>query len=77
MERFQDDHRGHIIFAHASGPSSGPYVGSYSAWKIETNNAYRAVVQGTLLAVHQTTQDAHSAANTEAKCRPRRAAGRI
>lgn len=69
MQQFPDDHRGHTIFAHASGPANGPWVASYSAWKIEPNNSYRAVVQGTLPGVFQSTQDAQAAAVAEAKSR--------
>jgi hypothetical protein len=67
MELFKDDHRGHTIFPHASGPSVGPFVASYSAWKIEPNNSYRAVVQGTLVGTFQTKEVALSAAIEEAK----------
>lgn len=67
MESFKDDHRGHTIFPHASGPSTGPFVASYSAWKIEPNNSYRAVVQGTLDCTFQTQEIALSAAMSEAK----------
>lgn len=67
MESFKDDHRGHTIFPHASGFSSGPFVASYSAWKIEPNNSYRAVVQGSLVGTFPTQVSAISAAITEAK----------
>ena len=69
MQQFPDDHRGHTIFAHASGPTVGPWVASYSAWKIEPNNSYRAVVQGTVSGVFPSTEGAHAAATIEAKSR--------
>lgn len=69
MAEFQDDHRSHAIFSHASGPSAGPWVSSYSAWKIEPNGSYRAVVQGTLLGVFQSVESAHAAAIAEARNR--------
>ena len=67
MQEFKDDHRGHAIFTHASGPSRGPWVASYSAWKIEPNNSYRAAISGTLSGVFQTTDKAHGAGMAEAK----------
>ena len=69
MQQFPDDHRGHTIFAHASGPTVGPWVASYSAWKIEPNNSYRAVVQGTVPGVFPSTDGAQAAATIEAKSR--------
>ncbi len=69
MQQFPDDHRGHTIFAHASGPTGGPWVASYSAWKIDPDNSYHAVVQGTVPGVFQSTDDAHVAATIEAKSR--------
>lgn len=67
MEDLKDDHRGHTIFTHASGPGEGPRVASYSAWKIEGNNSYRAVIQGTLPGVFPSVDKAHAAAMAEAK----------
>lgn len=67
MAEFKDDHRGHTIFPHASGPLAGPWVSSYSAWKIESNNSNRAVVQGTLPGVFQSVESAHAAAISAAK----------
>lgn len=69
MEQFPDDHRGHTIFAHASGPTVGPWVASYTVWKLEPVNCYRAVVQGTVPGVFPSTDSAHAAATIEAKCR--------
>lgn len=69
MQQFPDDHRGHTIFAHASGPTEGPWVASYSAWKMDPNNSYRAVVQGTVAGVFLSTDGAHAAATIEAKSR--------
>ncbi len=69
MQQFPDDHRGHTIFAHASGPTGGPWVASYSVWKIEPNNSSRAVVQGTVPGVFPSTDGAHAAATIEAKSR--------
>jgi hypothetical protein len=68
MKEFQDDHRGHTIFAHASGPLSGPFVGGYSAWRIEANNNYRGVLQGATAETYPTHEAAISAATSEA-CR--------
>lgn len=67
MNDLKDDHRGHTIFTHASGPTGGPWVASYSAWKIEPNNSYRAVSQGTLAGVCQSVGEAHAQAISEAK----------
>lgn len=67
MAQFPDDHRGHTIFPHASGPTVGPWVALYSAWCIEPNNSYRAVCQGTLPGVYQSPEKAHAAAVAEAK----------
>lgn len=69
MQQLSNDHRGHTIFAHASGPTCGPWVASYSAWRIEPNNSYRAVIQGTVLGVFLSTEDAQDIATTEAKQR--------
>lgn len=67
MAEFPDDHRGHTIFPHASGPTVGPWVASYSAWCIELNDSYRAVCQGTLPGVYQSPEEARAAAVAEAK----------
>jgi hypothetical protein len=67
VQQFQDDHRGHTIFLHASGPTGGPWVAAFSAWKIEPNNSYRAVVQGALPGVYPSVERAHAAATSEAK----------
>ena len=67
MESFKDDHRGHTIFPNASGPTTGPFVASYSAWRIESHNSYRAVVQGTVDGTFQTKEIALSVAISEAK----------
>lgn len=69
MQELKDDHRGHVIITHASGPylTEGPFIASYSVWKIEPNNSYRALVQGSLPTEFQTTESARSAATLEAK----------
>ena len=69
MNEFNDDHRGHTIFTHASGPRNGPFEGSYSAWKIEPNNSYRGVIQGTVAGVFKSTESAFAAAMVEAQSR--------
>jgi hypothetical protein len=69
MTEFKDDHRGHTIFPHASSPSQGPWVASYTAWKIEPNNSYRAAVQGTIPGVYQSIEIAHTAAVADATSR--------
>ena len=67
MPTIGDDHRGHAIFTHASGP--GPFVASSSTWKIEPNNSYLAVLQGTLPGVFSTADEAHGAAMADARNR--------
>lgn len=69
MQEFPDDHRGHTIFTHASGPSRGPWIGAYTAWKIESNNSYRGVLQGTVKGEFSSVDAAHAAAKAEAKNR--------
>lgn len=69
MEKLNDDHRGHAIVTHASGPyvSKGPYIAFYSVWRIDSNNSYRAVIQGHLPTKFETSESAELAAITEAK----------
>jgi hypothetical protein len=67
MAQFPDNHRGHTIFSHASGPTGGPWAAFYSAWKIEPNNSYRLTVQGALPGTYKTTAEAQAAAFAEAK----------
>ena len=67
MNDLANDHREHTIFCHASGFSNGPFVASFSAWRIEPNNSYRAVTQGTLPSVFDTREAAFAAALAEAK----------
>ena len=69
MQELTDDHRGHTIVTSASGPNLelGPWVASYSAWKIEENNSYRAVVQGALPGTYQSAEAAHAEASLESK----------
>ncbi len=69
MEPFSDDHRGHTILTHASGFTTGPWVASYSVWKREPINCYRAVVQGTVPGVFASVDGAHESAAIEAKGR--------
>ena len=69
MQTSPSEHRNHAIFTHASGPTGGPWIASYSAWKIEPNNSYRATIQGMLLGVFPSIQEAQSAAAAEAKMR--------
>ncbi len=69
MKELADDHRGHTIITTVSGPiiNSEPFVASYSVWKIEKNNSYRAVIQGSLSNIFQSSESARVAAVLEAK----------
>ena len=69
MQQMKDDHRGHAIITSVSAPdlNAGPFVASYSVWKIEPNNSYRAVLQGAVSPVFNTENDARSVAMQEAK----------
>jgi len=69
MQELENDHRGHTIFLHASGPAPGPWVASFSAWRIEPNNTYRAVIQGAASGVFDSVNSAHYAAFAEARAR--------
>lgn len=69
MQEMKDDHHGHAIITSVSGPdmNAGPFVASYTVWKIETRNSYRAVIQGALTKAFAAPSDARSAAMTEAR----------
>ncbi len=69
MQEMNDDHRGHAIITSVSGPSlrSGPFVASYTVWKIEPNNSYRAVLQGALEQSFEDSEEARLMAMQEAK----------
>lgn len=67
MNDLVNDHRGHTIFCHASGVISGPFVASFSAWRVEPNSSCRAITQGTLPGVFDTREVAIAAALAEAK----------
>jgi hypothetical protein len=47
MDGFRDDHKGHMIFAHASGPESGPWVGLYTVWALNGHADLTSVLHGT------------------------------
>lgn len=69
MQEVKDDHRGHAIITSVSGPDlyAGPFIASYTVWKIEPNNSYRAVLQGALSDVFKVAEHARVAAMIEAK----------
>ncbi|MBE7216609.1 hypothetical protein MK852_21695 [Shewanella benthica] len=65
MQKNNEMYRDHIIIPSASGPKE--YVGSYSVWLPETNNSFKAVLQGSLSGQYSTIEDACNAAIVEAK----------
>ncbi len=68
MEELGDSYRGHVISAGASGPTEGPWKASYIVLKIEPNNSYRLILQGSLLLDGlQAIEGARSAARLEAR----------
>jgi hypothetical protein len=69
MQEMKDDHRGHAIITSVSGPdlNVGPFLASYTVWKIEPNNSYRAVLQGAVSSTFSVSSDARAAAMQEAK----------
>jgi hypothetical protein len=69
MQEMKDDHRGHAIITSVSGPDlkTGPFIASYTVWKIEPNNSYRAVLQGALPNAFEASESARAGAMLEAK----------
>ena len=69
MQEMKDDHHGHAIITSVSGPdlNAGPFVASYTVWKIEPQSSYRAVLQGALTKAFPVSSEARAAAMTEAR----------
>jgi hypothetical protein len=69
MLQMKDDHRGHAIITGANGPNleAGPFISSFSVWKIEPHNSFRAVLQGSLPKTYESSELAMEAAMEEAK----------
>lgn len=69
MQEMKDDHRGYSILARISGGglNGGPFVGSFTVWKIEPNNSYRCVLQGASSQSYGAAEEACAAAMREAK----------
>lgn len=69
MQEMKDVHRGHAILTRISGGNlnSGSFVGSFTAWKIEPNNSYRAVLQGASSQSFGSAEEACAAAMREAR----------
>lgn len=62
MEQLKADYRGHVVIASASGYGNSQFYASYTVWKIEPNNSYRGILQGTVDGLHETPDEAHAAA---------------
>jgi len=69
MDSFRDDYKGHMIFTHASGPQSGPWVGSFSAWSIDKDGLYECVSQSIASDSCHSEKFAERVALTDAKKR--------
>ena len=67
MANLPNDHRGHSIFTHASGPVGGMWVASYSAWPVAASSSSGAFCEGTAPGLHQTQDRAHWVAAVEAR----------
>jgi len=46
MDGFRDDHKGYMILTHASGPDSGPWVGTYTVLAQNGRTQLYSVLQG-------------------------------
>jgi len=67
MDGFRDDHKGHMIFAHASGPESGPWVGLYTVWTLNSNVDLTSVLHGTAQGTYPSVKFATKVAWEQAK----------
>lgn len=65
MQENNETYCDHIIIASAAGPHE--YVGSYSVWLPESNNSFKAVLQGSLPGQYSTIEAACNAAVVQAK----------
>ena len=62
MDPFKADHRGHSVFAHASGPKGGPFIAMYTAWRVEPGMPPTLELQGSLPHEFATDDEAKRAA---------------
>ena len=70
MDLFRDDHyKGHVVFTHAAGPGSGPWVGSFSVWLVDNAGEYSCVSQGSASDSYPSKQFANCVAFDLAKQR--------
>jgi len=69
MDLFRDDYKGHMICTHASGPESGPWVGSFSVWSVDEAGEYSCVSQSSPSDAYHSKKFADRVAATEAKRR--------
>lgn len=69
MELFRDDYKGHMIYAHASGPDSGPWVGLYTVWALNGHSDATSVLHGSVEGSYSSIKFACSVAREQAKRR--------
>jgi hypothetical protein len=69
MGLFRDDHKGHMIYTHASGPDSGPWVGLYTVWALNGNTDPTSVLHGSAEGSYSSIKFACAVARNEAERR--------
>ena len=67
MNDEDSNYRGHAIIPSASGPAGGPWLGNYSAWRLEEDKKYTEVLNGFVKEVFTNTDGAIAAAVKEAQ----------
>jgi hypothetical protein len=69
MDGFHDDHKGHMIFAHATSSESGSWVGLYTVWALNDHAALTSVLHGTAQGTYPSIKFATTVAWDQAKRR--------
>ncbi len=69
MDGFREDHKGHMIYTHASGPESGPWVGLYTVWALNSHSDPTSVLHGAAVGTYFSIKFACSVAWEQAKRR--------
>jgi hypothetical protein len=69
MDGFDEGYKGHMIFSHAAGPDSGPWVGMYSVFAMTKQSELYSVLHGTATGAFPSIKFATSVAWEQAKLR--------